>query len=780
MALPKWFDYELYMKNKLAWMQKSDSSYTMDDLVAAFNEHGFSEAEGAYKHFQQYGHKEDVSPNALFDADYYYQSKALQYYQLEENGGMTADQIKANMDLYAANMKQAIAKAGMDAWTHYTKYGTAEGVNPSAGFDTEAYMEAKYEAWSATEAGSGKTLDEMKAIFKSANINALAHAIQYGTDPETATEGEAQCWTDASHETLTEDIASNDDGIDGGESSEGQTFTLTTGIDTITGTSGDDTVNGLSAAAPDGTYTAGDAIDTGDGTDTMNLTLNGQALDASVTVDNLEILNLRELGAAGADLAGFTGLEEVWSAKSTGALAVTGIQNAVKLGLKDTSVDLTATFVDGTYAKAATIDIETSGKVGVAATPVAVTLGHATAANANTDTILNVTAKDGEAFLTYTDGAQAIGVLQTVQVGEGSGNLTLTAAGTEFDGVKTYDASAATGNITLTAGAFDATADDVKVTGGSGDDTFDLSGATLGAKLTVDGGDGEDSVAIATDNTAGAVALDGTFKNIEKIALSVTGTIAAGDVKTLDATSISGVDSIALGAITGTDATSVFQVNNLANGSTIEISGAHATVTTELNIAANAKTASNLSLNVTLADAADVAALAIDDAVKTLNITAEGTSTVTALTGTGLTTIDMTGGAEGSDLTLSAVPAGSISFKMGVGVEQITVQAGDKASFVYTDAAQSASDALDIITGFDVANATIDLSALSKGTFKFVGEATEFSKDAGNTQVRCEDDTTNTTVFVDLDGDATADMEIQLAGIADAANVTAANFLPAA
>ncbi len=207
LAKAKWFEYSVYMSNKLTQMQGDDPDYTMNDLVAAFNKYGFSGEEGAYNHFLKYGHKEDVSPNSLFDADYYYQSKAINYYTSSAGGSMDKDDVLANIELYAANMKAAIAKCGMDAWTHFTKYGTKEGVNPSANFNTDEYMAAKLTALQAQD--SSWTEDKMYAAFKKAGLNALNHSIQYGTDPTTAKAGEAQCWTDATHTSLAEAYASS-------------------------------------------------------------------------------------------------------------------------------------------------------------------------------------------------------------------------------------------------------------------------------------------------------------------------------------------------------------------------------------------------------------------------------------------------------------------------------------------------------------------------------------------------------------------------------------------
>ena len=76
-SIPKWFDWNAYLNNKLATMP---SGTTMSSLVSAMNAAGFVGEEGSYRHFLQFGHGEDVSPSAGFNASQYYTFKAAQYY----------------------------------------------------------------------------------------------------------------------------------------------------------------------------------------------------------------------------------------------------------------------------------------------------------------------------------------------------------------------------------------------------------------------------------------------------------------------------------------------------------------------------------------------------------------------------------------------------------------------------------------------------------------------------------------------------------------------------
>ena len=56
-SIPAWFDYETYMANKLAQMQKTDpaGNWTVSKLVDVFAQNGFLGEDGAYEHFVQFG-----------------------------------------------------------------------------------------------------------------------------------------------------------------------------------------------------------------------------------------------------------------------------------------------------------------------------------------------------------------------------------------------------------------------------------------------------------------------------------------------------------------------------------------------------------------------------------------------------------------------------------------------------------------------------------------------------------------------------------------------------
>ena len=190
----KWFDDSVYMKNKLMQMQEKDPTYTLSKVYSDFEAAGFKGEEGHYRHFLKYGNRasENISPNDFFNTEEYYRYKAKQYYNLSSVNEVTQQQ--------SDFIKKAISNAGMSAWTHYTKYGTAEGINPSSQFNTSAYMDAKLNALNNNQ--HQYTVHTLTQAFKNAGLSALAHAFQYGVDNLHQKIGEVICWADALHKKI--------------------------------------------------------------------------------------------------------------------------------------------------------------------------------------------------------------------------------------------------------------------------------------------------------------------------------------------------------------------------------------------------------------------------------------------------------------------------------------------------------------------------------------------------------------------------------------------------
>jgi len=259
----------------------------------------------------------------------------------------------------------------------------------------------------------------------------------------------------------------------GSSASTGTNFTLTNdsnqttgGADNFTGTTGDDTFLALSDAALDN----GDVIDGGAGTDTLTSRFSiSAAKTLNTSVKNVEVfkVDFDDGAATGEDLtvnvSGFTGLTDVvgidgddsaTQATSASTLNFTNIADGVNLGITRGDAGLIYDFDYATIT--GTTDTST------------LKLDTAKARNVIVAGIETVTIDTtGKSTLSELNIAAAKKLILT-----GSGALTVTDldAGTNT-ALKTVDASAATGKINLTSFI----AGDIVITGGSANDTFDVT-----------------------------------------------------------------------------------------------------------------------------------------------------------------------------------------------------------------------------------------------------------------------------------------------------------------
>ena len=194
---PAWFDAGRYMSYKLAQL---GDGWDAQSMLAAFNGTGYSGPEGYYRHFLDWGNRENVSPNKYFDSEYYFQSKLDQLHRDEPDRNWTLE-----------STKQAFEEANLSAWDHYMLYGISEGIDPCGSFSTSEYLEAKLEALHRDEPDKNWTMDSMLEAFRQAELNPVQHYLLYGMNENLDFNPEADS---TSHEVIFYDAAIP--GIDGG------------------------------------------------------------------------------------------------------------------------------------------------------------------------------------------------------------------------------------------------------------------------------------------------------------------------------------------------------------------------------------------------------------------------------------------------------------------------------------------------------------------------------------------------------------------------------------
>lgn len=653
--MEKWFDPTVYMQNKLAQMQATDPAYTMSDLVAAFADAGFVGEEGYFQHFLQFGAAEEVAPNAYFNANEYYAAKAAQFYGEAFTGS----------ELQIAQVKTLINKEGMNAWTHYQKFGSAEGVNPSNAFDASDYCAAKAEAMNAAGQkdpdGNDWTAESIAKAIDDAGMSVLEHYLTYaGTG-----EGEV-----AAGSTFP---VSDDDQV---VVPSGETIVIDELDSTIayTGSAGDDKFYLKNAGTDLHPY---NTLDGGEGNDT--LILDGKGLGGATirNIENLVVNNGNLQDAQGGQIrydmsqfassftlnGGSAGLTNVSSQKLT-TDGATNLNVAMAAG--QTSVDLTI------LNRAPDADVTLQGdslssvKLAVDEGVNGLDLKTAGADTKVTDLAITATVSDAENDDANVD-AGALADLANVTVA-GAGEVALTVA--DGDKLKAVNATANTGGVTVDLSG----ADNAAFTGGAGDDTLTVNGSkvahTLGAGddtvvvkdtaftdlakgFSVDGGEGTDTLQMSATLAANFKTAD-VATNFEILKLDGgTGTVNMGN--------FGDIDHVAVGTLGGT-----LTLNNMGNGGLLEyVAAPGQDVTVSVKGADTGKTD---VLNVTIADDEAVTAgkLTVAD-VETINITADGTDlgedelpvdhtmNLTATTGENAITVNVSGDATlDLDLTGSA------------------------------------------------------------------------------------------------------------------------------
>jgi len=500
-------------------------------------------------------------------------------------------------------------------------------------------------------------------------------------------------------------------------STGGQTITLTTGVNNVTGSAGDDTIDGsrlISGGTAADTYNNADSVDGGAGTDTLFAQLTANVFANSIK--NIEVLSIEAQAAVTVDLnTGDAALTTVKSVNSgANLLTVQNIQSApTSYVVTNSSGGFTATV--STTKLAGTTDAATLDLSNVTAGTV--TLQTAAAGSGYETLTINSNGSVANVLTALTDGNGTS--LATVNVA-GAQDLTLPLSDTT---VTTLNAAAFTGKLTATVAA--GNTQNMTITGGTANDVINMNG-TYTSSDVINGGAGTDRLTLTNAEAVAATTAQAGVTNVEVIGLS-DGLNGAVSVNNFGATSLRfGADMAGAGTVNYAAGTGGLDLQNRAGNTSLTANIAGTATTDVLNVTVGSSAAGNTfgavgvtingaeTVNITsqggantfgagfsLTDTAANQAIVITGsqsltftgAVRADSINASGmtgTATLTLTGGTGTTATTITGTANGD--TLNGSTLGDI-IDGGAGADTI--------ANVITGTSASAADVITGGAGFD-------------------------------------------------------------------------------
>ncbi|WP_426116485.1 DUF4214 domain-containing protein [Pseudomonas sp. DSP3-2-2] len=491
----------------------------------------------------------------------------------------------------------------------------------------------------------------------------------------------------------------------------GSSFSLTAGVDTLTGTSGNDifTADNTQTAK---TLGAADTINGGAGVDTLRVFLAaGDSSFTNPTLNNVENVTINGgIVTAYTAAAGTTGL----TIEAPVALGATYTVAGQAVTLKGSALAGTTTIASTADTAAnVTLNSWTGSTVDLAGTKVATATLTVTGANSS---------------ITLTDTGLA---LKTLNITGDRGLTVVTPAG-----LTSVNASTATGAVSVDGSANAAVAA-FAFTGGAANDTLTLRAGDLGvltAGTQLNGGAGTDTLVI---KDAALVTADYTKLNavtgFEVLGLGVTNT-------TVDAAQLTAIKSFSVG-LTGDT------ISNLGAGTSVAVTANVAALTLG---AALGNTATEIAVGTATTAGTAVTSLTTSG-LTTLGLTSNGTAANTVgLNNSDNTTVTVKGA---TDLTLtlaagtttgSKVDASAFTGKLsvtgstladviigGTGADKVTLSTGADTITLGAGAdtvvgpafVQSSATSMTTITDFVAGTDKIDLSAFSNGTGVFTATA---------------------------------------------------------
>lgn len=454
--------------------------------------------------------------------------------------------------------------------------------------------------------------------------------------------------------TATAKIATNLTAILGSAGNAGgQSFTLTTAADNLTGSAANDTFNGFIGAAGS-TLTGADIVNGGGGNDTFALTTDNTGTLTAAAFNSIEIFSIRDVGAAATyDFSTVVGETAVINNRSTSAVTFNNIAAGSTLTIQG---DANVTHGNTTFTMAAATDAVIinvdggvkGGNITRSATGLAAVTVNSTGA-ANTIGVLDVDTATAVKSLTI-NATQNLTATLAADYAAGS-TLTISGAGTlvnlsgatlsaNFTSVNAAGLTAGGASVILGAAT-------TAFTGGAGNDTVSITNLVFNSTTKVDAGAGSGDILDMTDQASLAAATVPNLLGFETLRFSDDND---GALDTFTVSLLSGITGVQLNADSAGDGYSV-QGLSAAQAGAITIRGTQA-VAPVFGVTGATTVGQIDTLAVTVdngvAGVGAVGALTVADifaaGVENINFVANDGFTVTALNGaTALTGSTITG-----------------------------------------------------------------------------------------------------------------------------------------
>ena len=493
----------------------------------------------------------------------------------------------------------------------------------------------------------------------------------------------------------------------------GTTVALTKNVDAATGTAGDDTFTAVAPSAATQTLNAGDTVTGGDGTDKLsitNTTTGGASLGAGVTTSGVEGLSVNAVTATTVDASTMPGITDVYNA---GSLADITINNAAFIPNVHTTSSSSNTTVNITAAT--TVGLSDSATIA---------LNGSAMTSSNTVTMngietFNVVASGTASGSATKSTTLASDRLHTITItGDASSSITATLAAATATQTGTVTGNDQVNRVSLTADATDVISVDL----GAGNDVMTLN--SIGAKYTVAGGDGTDTIASTVAISAAAGAGISGFENasVGAVAISLSGT-----ANTIDSVTFTDTGGSLAGLATGATVTQKAGGTNTVSNAT-GWTGTSDSITVNVGSAA-ASGAFTQSLNAAGIETATInnSEISTSNSARTVGVTGANltkatvtsgsTGTITfAGGGTKMTELDMSGVSGATAFTASATNTAAAGFTLKGGAKASTLTGFTGADTIVGGAGK------DTITG-GVGQDTLTGGAAAD-TFVFAANAT--------------------------------------------------------